>query len=139
MKKSLLTFILFFIISAFFGQENWSPIGLNIAGQNKLNGLEASYQLSKCHGKDAVVIKLINHNAEPLVIEWNPAVFTKDIKWISKDAQEDKIQIILKGNSEITGDCAATTKGMMIYLADFSVKAEDFRRYGMYNLNFYKK
>lgn len=139
MKKLFVTFIFLFFVLTSFGQGDWRPIGLNIAGQNNVNGLEASYLVSKCGDNEALTLKLINHTSEPLVVEWYPAVFSYDLKWIRKENQDDKIMITLAPNSEVLGNCTEKQKGLLVYLKDFPIKSQDLKRFGMNNLNFYKK
>lgn len=139
MKKSFVTFIFLFFVLASFCQEEWRPIGLNMAGQNKVNGLEASYQLTTCDVNEVATLSLKNHTSQPMVVEWYPAVFSYDLKWISKENQDDKIMITLAPNSEVVGNCADKQKGLLVYLNDFPIKSQNLKRYGMHNLNFYKK
>lgn len=139
MKKSVFLFFFLFIVLFSIGQEEWRPIGLNIAGQNKANGLEASYQLSKCGDNEVATLKLKNYTSEPIVVEWYPAVFSYDLKWIRKENQEDKIMITIAPNSEVLGNCAEKQKGLVVFLKDFPIKSQDLKRYGMNNLNFYNK
>src|ERR1035437_4724363 len=64
--------------------QGWVPISLTFAGQNLQDGVEAFCQLSKCNGEDVVLIKLSNHNTDAITVEWADAVFTKELKWVSK-------------------------------------------------------
>ena len=139
MKKIILSsfFLLWagFGTSLLFAQSNWSPIGLDVAGHNKVNGIEASYQLNNCNGEDVVFVQLINHNKYAVTVEWYPAVFTKESKWIRKENLSDKKSIALNPNAELAGDCSGTNQMMMIHLKDFSITADNFFRYGTSNFS----
>jgi hypothetical protein len=136
-KITLISFALLFSFFESFSQtnSNWNPIGLNVAGYNMMNGVEASYQLNTCSGEDVVFVKLVNHNAFTVTVEWYPAVFTQDHQWIKKETLADKKSVTLNPNDQLEGDCSGTKPEMIILLADFSTPAINFFRYGAMNFS----
>ena len=137
-KKLILTVfvLLFFFFKNFSqttpssGQAGWNPIGLDAGGLNTKDGVDASYQISTCKGEDVVFVKLVNHNTYTITVEWYPAIFTQDHKWIKKETLADKKSITLNPNGQLEGDCSGTKPEMIIRLADFSIKKNNFFRYG---------
>ena len=136
-KITLTVFVLLFFFFQNFAQTNapsgkaeWVPIHLIASCGNTINGVEASYQLSTCNGVDIVFVKLVNHNAYPVKVEWYPAVFTQEHQWIKKETLADKKSITLNPNGQLEGDCSGTKPEMIIRLADFSIKKNNFFRYG---------
>lgn len=149
-RESTLWRIIFFVFCSFFilsrtdaqtnsaiGGTGWDPIGFSVIGHNTMNGVEAYYQLNKCTEEDVVFVKLINHNKYAVTVEWYPAVFTKELKWIRKENLSDKISVVVNPDVELRGDCTDTNKMMMIHLKDFSVDAINFNRYGTSNFAVY--
>lgn len=141
MKKIIfLSFcLLLFLQQQLNAQAIWSPIGLDVVGRNMISGVEASYQLNNCNGEDVVFVKLINHNNYTVTVEWYPAVFTKELKWIRKENPTDKKSVDINPNAALTGDCSVSNPSMMILLKDFSVDAANFKRYGTTNFAVYTK
>lgn len=141
MKKILLlSFCLFlFLQYQLNAQTTWSPIGLDVVGHNKMNGVEASYQLGTCNGNDVVFIKLINQNSFDVTVEWYPAVFTNTLTWIKKETPADKKSIDVNSGAELTGDCSASNPSLMILLNDFPVAVNNFIRFGTTNFTVYPK
>ena len=140
MKKYLLFVLCFhFFISKSFAQTTWNPIGLSVSGNNTMNGVDALFQLNTCNGEDVVFMKLVNHNSYAVTVEWYPAVFTNDLKWIKKENLSDKKSIALDPNSEVASDCSGANPMMMNLLKDFSVVASNFMRFGTTNFVIIKK
>ncbi|MBI4931626.1 MAG: hypothetical protein HY841_12725 [Bacteroidetes bacterium] len=145
MKKIILFSLFLFIASCIFAQTNsagvasWNPIGLDVAGHNTIKGIEAFYQLNNCKGENVVFVQLINHNNYAVTVEWYPAVFTKELKWIKKENPSDKISVTLNANAELAGDCSGAYQATALHLKDFSVNAADFNRYGVSNFVIYPK
>lgn len=129
-KITLILFFLLFFFFKNFSQTNWNPIKLNVAGHNTLSGVEASYQVNTCNGDDVVFVKLVNHNAYSVTVEWYPGVFTKELNWIRKENPSDKISVTVNPNAELAGDCSGANQTMMIRLKDFSVDVTNFNMYG---------
>ena len=134
MKKYLLfAFCFLFLHSKIFAQNTWNPIGLSVSGDNTMNGVDALFQLNTCNGEDVVFMKLVNHNSYAVIVEWYPAVFTNDLKWIKKENISDKKSITLSPNSDVASDCSGSYRIMMNLLKDFSIGAADFMRFGTTN------
>src|ERR1017187_5825495 len=66
-----LVFAIYFLPHQASAQNNqdWLPIYLNIVGDNKMNGVEASFQVNTCNGEDMIYIKFVNQNNYPVKIE----------------------------------------------------------------------
>src|SRR5271165_2270451 len=85
-KVSTLVVGLFLALSAFSQDASgWSGIGLRIDGGNVAYGVYAYYQLSTYNGSDVVLMKFVNSNSYPVIVEWYPEVFTNEHKWLRKD------------------------------------------------------
>lgn len=127
---SILSFILFFSVLSVSAQSNssWSPIGLTVNGKNMQNNVEASYQLSKCNNEDVVYIKLFNYNTDAVIVEWNDAIFTKELKWV----KENKIKsLTIGGNEVIFGECSNTSKSeLVVKVSEFIKNIDDFNKFG---------
>jgi hypothetical protein len=131
-KLKILSFLILFSISSVFAQSNseWKPIGLDVSGKNIQNGVEASYQLSKCNNENLVLIKFINHNTFSVSIEWNDAVFTKNAQWYRNQKADIRKSITISGNEVIFGDCSVNSrKELVINVLDFINEINDFQLY----------
>jgi len=131
----------FFILQKANSQNNtsWQPIYLLVTGGNVMDGVEASFQVNKCNGKDIVYIKFINHTSSQLSLEWFDAIFTKELKWINKDKKEDKKSILLSPNAEIIGDCLnGKYPELTINMKDFIEDKNNFNRYSSSQLKIIK-
>src|SRR3989304_9864259 len=104
-KTILLAAFLFSFHLKSFAQTTWDPIGLDVVGHNTMNGVNASYQQNTCNGQDVVYIKFTNNNNYSVELNWDNAVFTQDLQWISKEDAADKKTIILAANQNLQGDC----------------------------------
>ena len=117
------------------GQAGWNPIGFNVSGTNNtVNGVTVYYQLSTCNGEDVVFVKFVNNNNYSVNVEWYPAVFTQEHKWIKKETLQDKKSVTLNQTSALEGDCSGTKPETVIRLSDFSIKKSDFFRYSTSNI-----
>src|ERR1017187_6748096 len=141
-KITLTIFVLLFFLFKNFAQTNapsgqagWNPIGFNVSGTNNtVNGVAVYYQLSTCNGEDVVFVKFVNNNNYSVNVEWYPAVFTQEHKWIKKETLADKKSVTLNPNSELEGNCSGTKPETVIRLSDFSIKKSDFFRYSTSNI-----
>lgn len=146
MNKMKYLFIYIFIFAFFILQKansqnntSWQPIYLLVTGGNVMDGVEASFQVNKCNGKDIVNIKFINHTSSQLSLEWFDAVFTKELKWINKDKKEDKKYISLSPNAEIVGNCLnGKYPELTINMKDFMEDKNNFNRYSSSQLKIIK-
>lgn len=121
-------------------QNTWVPIHLTVAGYNTLAGVEASFQQNTCNGQDVVYIKFTNTNNYPVELTWYNAVFTQDLKWISKEDPADKKTIALSANQNLQGDCAdVNTAVLIVNLSEFIPAISQFKRYGTVALNVQQK
>lgn len=137
MNKKLLLFIL--LLTAVFSASpkvhaqtnpDWQPIFLDVTGGNKLDGLEASFQLNTCNNEDVVYVKFINHNAYPVKIEWFDAVFTQDLKWVNEERVALKKSLTLPANGDATGECAKNSyPELLVKMKNFIPGKKDFKRY----------
>ena len=150
-KFTLTVFVLLFFFFKTFSQttssddrmtQDWISISLAFTGQNVQNGVEASCQLAKCNGEDVVLLRFINHNTEAVKIEWNDAVFTKELKWVSKENVTEKKSLIIKTNETVQGECTGNNQTQLVVkVSDFVKTLDDFKRYGVtaFQVTFIKK
>ena len=95
-----------------------------------MDGVEASFQINTCDGKDVVLIKFINHNLNPVKIEWFDAVFSQELKWYNKDQEADKKSLVLPAKTELKGECSNLLyPTLVVKLKDFVNDTKDFKRY----------
>lgn len=111
-------------------KQEWQPIYLNIVGDNKMNGVEASFQVNTCNGEDMIYIKFVNQNGYPVKVEWFDAVFTQASTWINKEKDSDKKSLILAAKAEAKGECSKKLYPELcveekLFIAD----KKDFKRY----------
>jgi len=134
LKLNTLYFILFFSVSSVFAQSNreWNPIGLTASGENKQNGVEVFYQLNKCNNEHVVFIKFINHNTSGIIVEWNDAIFTQDLKWVKNKNGDILKSLTIEGSETITGDCPGKNqKELIVNVNDFISNIDDFNLFGI--------
>lgn len=114
--KIVLFFLMFFSVSSLFAQSNpgWNPIGLAVNGKNIQNGVEAFYLLTKCNNEDVILLKFINYNTSSVVVEWNDAVFTKDMKWVNNEKNNSKKTLTIDKNEIMLGDCSGTCQPQLV-------------------------
>jgi len=137
---SLTLITLSFIVSSVSAQNAWVPIHLTVSGYNTLNGVNASFQQNTCNGQDVVYIKFTNNNNYSVQLSWYNAIFTQDLKWISKEDPADKKTITLAANQSIQGDCAdASTAVLIVNTIDFIPLVSQFKRYGTVALDIQTK
>lgn len=134
-KKSLFyvpILTLFFMSVKLFAQDNatWQPVYLQVTGANVLDGVEAHFQLNKCGAEDVVYIKFNNTNTYDVKLDWFNAVFTSELKWITKSGAENKKSIVLSSKKEIKGACVDNTQAVLVVkLTDFVSNKESFKRF----------
>jgi hypothetical protein len=110
--------------------SEWQPIFLNVAGDNKMNGLEASFQENTCTGEDVIFIRFINHNSYPVKVEWFDGVFTQELKWINKEKDADKKSLTLAANIEAKGECTKKLyPELFVEMKSFIADKKNFKRY----------
>lgn len=134
LKLSTLFSVLFLSISAIFAQSNpeWKPIGLTVSGNNIQSGVEAFYQLNKCNKENVVFIKFINHNTFEVVVEWQDAVFTKNLKWVKGKNEGIMKKIAIAGDGVATGDCIDINQmDLVVNINDFIGNIDDFNLFGI--------
>jgi len=111
--------------------QGWAPVSLTQSGQNIKDGVEAFCQHTKFNGEDVVLLKLINHNAEAVTIEWNSAFLTKDLKWVSNKNKTSKQSLTLNANETVEGECAGKSHPELVTkMNDFTVRMEDIKSFG---------
>jgi len=134
LKLNTLYFILFFSVSSIFAQSNteWNPIGLTASGKNTQSGVEAFYQLNKCNKENVIFIKFINHNTFGVIVEWNDAVFTKDLKWVKNQKAGIMKSLTIEGSETISGDCSGKNQNeVVVNVNDFIDNIDDFNLFGI--------
>jgi len=134
LKLNTLSLILFLSVSSIFAQSNseWKPIGLTASGKNMQNGVEAFYQLNKCNNENVVFIKFINHNTSGVIVEWNDAVFTKDLKWVKNEKAGMVKTITIEGGETVSGDCSGKNQNVLVVnVNDFISNIDDFNLFGI--------
>ena len=95
-----------------------------------MDGVEASFQLNKCGTEDVVYIKFNNRNAYDVKLEWYNAVFTTDLKWITKNGEGNKKSLILPSNKEFVANCGDEKYAVLVVkLSDFVGSKESFKRF----------
>lgn len=110
--------------------SDWQPIYLLVTGGNTMDGVEASFQINTCDGIDIVLIKFINHNPNPVKIEWFDAVFSQELKWYNKDQATDKKSLVLSAKAEVKGECSNNLyPALFVKVKDFVTDKKDFKRY----------
>ena len=136
MNKKPLFFVslvtLFLISVPLFAQDNnaWQPMYLQVSGANVMNGVEADFQLNKCGGEDVVYIKYINTNGYDVKLQWYNAVFTTDLKWVTKNGEENKKSLVLSSRNELKGTCVDNRQAVLVVkLSDFIANKENFKRF----------
>ena len=111
-------------------KQEWLQIYLNIVGDNKMNGVEASFQVNTCNGEDMIYIKFVNQNDYPVKIEWFDAVFTQASTWINKEKNSDKKSLILAAKAEAKGECFKKLyPELCVEEKVFVADKKDFKRY----------
>ena len=111
-------------------KKEWQPVFLQASGANKLNGVEASFQVATCNGEDVVFVKFINHNTYTVKLEWFDAVFTQELKWINKESSSDKKSVTLAANEETKGVCSTSgNPDLIVKMKNFITNKKDFKRY----------
>lgn len=134
LKLSTTFSILFLSIYSIFAQstQEWKPIGLTASGKNTYNGVEAFYQLNKCNTETVVFIKFINHNTFEVVVEWQDAVFTKNLKWVNGKNEGIMKKIAIEGDGVVTGDCIDINQmDLVVNVNDFIGNIDDFNLFGV--------
>ena len=132
--------LLFFIFSYRFtfanNGQDWQTIYLTPGGGNLMDGVEAYFQLATCNGEQVVYVKFINHNEYSVRLEWFDAIFTQELKWINKDAEENKKSLLIAPKVEAAGKCSGTGSAeLIIDLKDFNTDKKEFKRYSAFQLN----
>lgn len=136
--NKIIYFFIFFCATVLFvppqaGAQNnpdWQPIYLLVTGGNTMDGLEASFQINTCNGVDVIYIKFINHNSNPVKIEWFDAVFSQELKWSSKEGLADKKSLVIPAGAEVKGECSNNHyPELFVRVKDFVVDKKDFKRY----------
>jgi len=133
MKQLIAVMIGLWITSSVFAQTNsgWVPIHLTVSGYNMQDGVEAFFQLNKCNEEDVVFLKLINHNADAVTVEWTDAIFTKELKWVSKENATERKSLTINANETVQGDCLRIDQSkLVVKINDFIKKTDDFKLYG---------
>ncbi len=134
-KKTILislVIVFAFISSKIICQTNqeWQPIFLLITGDNKMDGIEASFQVNSCNGEDVVYVKFINHNPYTVKLEWFDAIFTQGLKWINKEQEKEKKSLVIAANAEVKGECSDNKyKELVVNLKNFGTDKKDVKRY----------
>jgi len=96
------------------------------------NGVEAFYQLNKCNNENVVFIKFINHNTYGVIVEWNDAVFTKDLKWVKNEKAGAMKSLTIEGSETISGDCSGKYQiELVVKVKDFINNMDDFNLFGI--------
>jgi len=96
------------------------------------NGVEAFYQLNKCNNENVVFIKFINHNTSGVIVEWNDAVFTKDLKWVKNEKAGMVKTITIEGGETVSGDCSGKNQNVLVVnVNDFISNIDDFNLFGI--------
>jgi len=134
LKLSTLFSILFLSVSSIFAQSQpeWIPIGLTVSGKNIHSGVEAFYQVNKCNTENVVFIKFINHNTFEVVVEWQDAVFTKNLKWVKGKNEGIMKKITIEGDGVVTGDCIDINQmDLVVNVSDFIGNIDDFNSFGV--------
>ncbi len=127
---------LFFLLSitSVFAQSSteWSKIGLSASGNNIQNGVAAFYKLGVCNNEQVVIIKFSNLNSFPVNVEWNDAVFTNELIWLTIDSNKTKKKMLIGSNQTIFGDCSdESMKNLIVKTSDFIKKADNFKLFGL--------
>ena len=110
--------------------QSWQPIKLTVSGNNVIDSVEAFFQLTNCYGKDVVFIKFVNQNTSRVVVQWQDAVFTKELKWINREHSPEVKSVTLESHSEITGDCGGK-EIVVVPLNNFIANVNEFKLYGV--------
>jgi hypothetical protein len=137
LKFKILSLLILFSVSSVFAQSNseWRPIGLTVSGKNVQNGVEAFYLLTKCNNENLVFIKLINHNAFAVTVNWYDAIFTKNTKWCRNQKADIRKSITIGANEVLNGDCSGNIHGELVVNAlDFIKEIDDFLLFGIISL-----
>jgi hypothetical protein len=139
MKKKyfsvLLTLLVFSVPFTYSQNAKWEPVYLLVTGGNTMDGVEASFRIDKCNNEDVVYIKFNNHNNYPVKLEWFDAIFTQELKWVSKDGENNKRSIVIPGKVELKGECANKNLGQLVVkISDFITDKKNFKRYHTSNL-----
>lgn len=90
-------------ISSFAQNQQWDNANLRADGQYILDGVEALYQKVTCGNDAFVLVKFINHNAQPVSVQWIDAIYENGA-WVY-EKNNTVITIQLSANQEIEGDC----------------------------------
>ncbi len=139
-KRFKLFFLFTFILFTYgFSQADagWRPVALTLNGKNIQNGVEVFFLTSvDKHNDNVLFLKFINHNNSPIVVEWNDAVLTKDLKWAHNSKLKNETKSVkIKANETINGMVAASEyPDMVIKLKDFIDDVSSFKSYGMSSL-----
>lgn len=134
LRYTILPLLIFISISSVSGQSNseWKGIGLTVSGMNNFGGVEAFYQYVNCDKQDVVLIKFINHNNYSVEIEWNDALFTKELKWVSNRKKDFRKTIILEINETKAGNCSeGGSTQLVVPVHDFIKKPDNFKLFGV--------
>ena len=139
-KQQFITIIFGLLISftQLYSQNKngWEPVYLQVTGANTMDGVDASFRLGKCNNENVVFIKFINHNDYSVKLEWFDAVFTQELKWINKDEERSKKNLLIPAGAEVSGDCSNTVSTvLMINLKSFVADKKEFKRYSSFQLN----
>lgn len=132
--KTTTLILSFFALSftALYAQEqnSWEPLYLLVTGHNIKDGVEGSFQVSKCAGEDVVFIKFNNRNEYPVKLEWFDAVFTQELKWIHKTGENNKKTVLLSAKTEIAGKCGSENEAILVVkMKDFIPDSNNFKRF----------
>jgi hypothetical protein len=136
MNKRLLLLLSFFTlvfssVNLFSQDKNsWQPMYLMVSGANVMDGVEANFQLNTCGVDDVVYIKFNNSNSYDVKLEWYDAVFTTDLKWVTKNGEGNKKSLILSKKNELKGACVDNKQAVLVVkLSDFIGNKENFKRF----------
>ncbi len=107
----------------------WEPAGIAVSGSNIQQGIEVFYCVSHCDNNKVLFLKIINHNKQTAIVEWTDAIFTHDMKWKEKDADQGKKTIIIPAQSELSGECSQPESTLIVLINDYLEDATFFNKY----------
>jgi len=107
----------------------WEPAGIAVSGSNIQQGIEVLYSVTYCNNNKVIFLKMMNHNKQTAIIEWTDAIFTHDMQWKEKNADQGKKTIIIPAQSELSGECSQPESTLIVLINDYLEDETFFNKY----------
>jgi len=115
------------------GSNEWIGSYLDVAGNNRIDGVELNVKLAECDNENVILLQFKNHNNYSVDVEWADAVYKRSKEWIMNERQDKERIIRIEPEKTITGNCGYLrdeVKSQLVVKAEEYIKSPDeFQRF----------